>query len=351
MAHLKSIRKIYSDGRHSAFTDMEHWKGQYYVSFRNGPRHPTLPGMWGSGLIIRSRDLESWEVCARFEMEGMDTSTPRLMDLGDQLGALGRVGYSKKPGLLRLYEGETGIQSYMRFTSDGAVWSDPQPVLHNDNYFWRPVRFGDVWYVTEFIGAEGLRLARSTEPLDWRTISTIPPAPGMKFSEEAEIWISDDEMMHVIIRAHENEEMAYLAESEPPYTDWEVSELEYTLHCAVCKRVGDELWIAGKAPTAQFPPSVAVPPGPTREKMAALAWYDGRLCKTPDWHTAIWRFVDGKLEPILVFPSGGDCGYPGMVVEKDRVLMSYYSQHDVDNGPAPEPGECPNDIYLAEIAL
>ena len=31
--------------------------------------------------------------------------------------------------------------------------------------------------------------------------------------------------------------------------------------------------------------------------------------------------------------------------------VSYYSQHDVDNGPKPKPGECSSEIYLAEIEL
>ena len=351
MAYIKSIRKIYSDGRHNAFTDMEYWNGHYYVSFRNGPRHPTLPGMWGSGMIIRSSDLEFWDVCARFEMEGIDTSNPRLLDLGDELGALGRAIFSKKPGLLRLYEGESGIQSYMRFTSNGTVWSDPEPVLHNDNYFWRPVRFGNVWYITEWSAAEGLRLARSTDTRDWQIISTIPPTPKIRYTFEGEIWITDDEVMHIIIRAYENQDPAYLAESKPPYTDWKLAELNYTVHCPVCKPVGDEVWIAGRAYTAQFPPSVEIPPGPTREKIASLVWRDGRLAKTPAWHTAIWRFIDGKLDPILVFPSAGDCGYPGMVVEKDRILLSYYSQHDVDQAPKSKPGEIANDIYLAEVVV
>ena len=35
MARIKSIKKIYSDGRHNAFTDIEISKGAYYVSFRN----------------------------------------------------------------------------------------------------------------------------------------------------------------------------------------------------------------------------------------------------------------------------------------------------------------------------
>ena len=40
-----------------------------------------------------------------------------------------------------------------------------------------------------------------------------------------------------------------------------------------------------------------------------------------------------------------------MVLEEDRLLMSFYSQHDVDEGPKPRPGEHANEIYLAEIGL
>ena len=95
-----------------------------------------------------------------------------------------------------------------------------------------------------------------------------------------------------------------------------------------------------------------VPPAPPPEKIESLTRRDGRLAKTPqDWHTAIWKLVGERLEPILVLPSRGDCGYPGLVVEADRVLMSFYSQHDVDEGPKPRPGEHANEIYLAEIGI
>ena len=70
-----------------------------------------------------------------------------------------------------------------------------------------------------------------------------------------------------------------------------------------------------------------------------------------DWHTAIWRLVGDHLEPILVLPSRGDCGYAGMVVEEDRVLTSFYSQHDVDEGLTPRPGVIPSEIHVEEIAL
>ena len=349
MAHIKSIKKIYSDGRHSAFTDMEYWKGHYYIGFRNAPGH-ARPGGYGKGMIIRSSDLETWEVCARFEMDGVDIGTPRLLNLGDGLGALCWGVHSKEPALLGVHEGVNGNQPHVRFTTDGTSWSSPQAILQRDTYFWRPVRFGDVCYMTVW-GTEGLRLARSEDGRDWQIVSTIPPVSRIRYTEEGELWITEDERMLIIIRAHENPDPAYLAESEPPYTDWKLTELNYTVHCPAFKPVGDELWVAAKTITAQFPSSVKIPSEPSPEKIASLTRQDERLAKTPqDWHTAIWKLVGDHLEPILVLPSRGDCGYPGLVVD-DRVLMSFYSQHDVDEGPKPRPGEHANEIYLAEIGL
>ena len=66
---------------------------------------------------------------------------------------------------------------------------------------------------------------------------------------------------------------------------------------------------------------------------------------------ALWCLVGNRLEPILVLPIRGDNAYPGMVVEESRVLVSYYSLHDVDNGPKPKPEEYVSEIYLAEIEL
>jgi hypothetical protein len=59
------------------------------------------------------------------------------------------------------------------------------------------------------------------------------------------------------------------------------------------------------------------------------------LAQTPHLQTPHQDNTDNTS----VLPSRGDCGYPGLVVEKDRALISYYSQHDVDEGPEPKPGE------------
>ena len=72
-----------------------------------------------------------------------------------------------------------------------------------------------------------------------------------------------------LIKIWDNPDMALLAEAHPPYTDWKLTELNYTVHCPVIRPVGNELWIAGKTITAQFPSSVEIPPEPSKEKITA----------------------------------------------------------------------------------
>ena len=352
MAHIKSIKKIYSDGRHNAFTDMEYWKGYYYVVFRNANGHARLGPVEVQGriIVIRSRDLVEWDVCAQISTDG-DDRDPSLLDLGEELGVYFFSEIPKEPGQV-LYEKAIAcqqVQSHAAFSSDGTSWSSPLPVCEGNFALWKVERLGDVFYAAIHGAVEHsgiLTIACSTNGRDWETVSVIPA--GFKLIETG-LWITDDKVMHLVSRAWEHPDMAHLSRSEPPYKEWQVEELNYAVHCPVIRPVGDELWVAGRAFIEQLPPSM-VPPDPSPEKIESLSRRDERLAKSPqDWHTAIWRLVGDQLEPILVLPSLGDCGYPGLVVEKDRILMSFYSQHDVDEGPDPRPGECANEIYLTEI--
>lgn len=349
MARIKSIRKIYSDGRHSAFTDIETWKGHYYVAFRNAGSH-ARPGDYGDVLVIRSSDLESWDICARLSAgDDHDDRDPHLLDLGDELCVSFFSAFPKRPGEL-LYEAGGGrhhVQACASFTSDGTSWSTPQTVK-DECAVWQVERFGTICYAS--FGSRGdFAIGRSLDGRNWEEVSRVQFP--IQQTVEAGIWITEEEKMQLIVRMNKNEDMAYLAESKPPYQDWKLTELNYTVHCPVFRPVGDELWVAGRAFTEQLPPSM-LPPEPSPEKIESLTRRDARLAKTPqDWHTAIWKLVGDHLEPILVLPSRGDCGYPGLVIKEDRVLMSYYSQHDVDEGPKPKPGEYASEIYLAEIEL
>ena len=49
--HIEKVETIFSDGRHNAFTNIDFWKGKYYVARRSAPTHasPGEPG-WGDDL-------------------------------------------------------------------------------------------------------------------------------------------------------------------------------------------------------------------------------------------------------------------------------------------------------------
>ena len=355
MAHIKSIKKIYSDGRHNAFTDIEYWKGRYYVTFRNANGH-ARPGpveAQGNIIVIRSQDLREWEVCARIVTEGdeRDDRDPHLVDMGSELGVFFCTSKPKEPGKLLHKEGSMStFQSHAAFTMNGVDWSSPQVVSEIDTWLCQVEHHKGTFYCAAFNREGRFKLTSSPKGRRWETISEIPPEEFK--STEVGIWITNDEVMHFVDRAWEDPDMALLGQSSPPYKEWKIKKLRYTVHCPVLRPVGDELWVAGKTITTQFPQSVEIPPEPSPEKIASLTRRDERLAKTPqDWHTAIWRLVGDRLEPILVLPSRGDCGYPGLVVEEDRVLMSFYSQHDVDEGPTPKSGEHASEIYLAEIGV
>jgi hypothetical protein len=43
---------------------------------------------------------------------------------------------------------------------------------------------------------------------------------------------------------------------------------------------------------------------------------------------AIINPSDFSVEKIRAFPSGGDSGYPGVIIEGATALISYYSSHE-----------------------
>ncbi|MFH1008863.1 MAG: hypothetical protein V1800_15415 [Candidatus Latescibacterota bacterium] len=307
-----SIR-IYSDGRHNAFTDIEYWKGHYYVAFRNAGNH-VRPGDYGDVLVIRSDDLKSWQVCARLSAgDQHDDRDPALLDMGDELGVFLASSSAREAGAL-LYEGPNhnsnrAIQSYGAFTTDGLVWSAPQPVYEPDRWVWQVEGFGGVYYGAVQNLERRFWLIRSNDGRNWVSVSEFP-CEEFK-STEAGLWVTQDAVMHMVIRALGTHDMALWGRNTPPYTEWQLQALNHTVHSPVIRPVGDTLWVAGRALTEQLP-ACMVPPEPSPEKIAALALRDGRLTKTPqDWHTAVWRLVGDHLEPVVVFAQQGGYGVSG----------------------------------------
>ncbi|MCS6865046.1 MAG: hypothetical protein NZS48_08280, partial [Gemmata sp.] len=107
-------------------------------------------------------------------------------------------------------------------------------------------------------------------------------------------------------------ETAMLGIAQAPFTKWEWKDLGV--------RIGGPHMI--RLPDGQF--------------IAAVRLYDKNV------RTSLCRLdpVAGKLTEFLPLPSGGDTSYPGLVVYRDELWISYYSSH-----------EGKTNIYLARMPI
>ncbi len=69
-------------------------------------------------------------------------------------------------------------------------------------------------------------------------------------------------------------------------------------------------------------------------------WIGGRVYQQEEEATGLLTIKEGEITPLLILESGGDTGYPGMVIQNQILWMSYYSSH-----------EGKSYIYLAKIQL
>ena len=123
-----SVKKIWDQGKHNAFTDLIRWRGQWYCTFREADDHV---GGDGKLRVLVSKDGESWESAALIAEEGIDLRDPKLsITLDDRLMIV--AGGS-------VYEGKTllGRQPRVAFSKDGRTWTEPQRALSDGEWLWR----------------------------------------------------------------------------------------------------------------------------------------------------------------------------------------------------------------------
>jgi hypothetical protein len=181
------------------------------------------------------------------------------------------------------------------------------------DWLWRVTWRGGVgWGVVyqPLPDAWGVQLVRTEDGIDYRHVSTLaiegrPNETTLRFLENGE--------MVALVRREGGDRTGLVGTSPPPHTEWSWVELPV--------RLGG--------------PNFVVAPG------------GNLLAGTRDYRADGARTVLGRLdcregsfEKLVTLPSGGDTSYPGLVVDDDRLLVSYYSSHEGRTA-----------IYLASLRL
>src|SRR5688572_12306605 len=107
-----SVERIFSDGRHNAFTAFVRWQDACWLAFRNADSHG-----YGEAdiVVLRSSDASDWQEAFRLNILP-DDRDPQFLATDNRL-------FLYVPSL-------TGAEltTFATYSDDGATWSTPQPV-------------------------------------------------------------------------------------------------------------------------------------------------------------------------------------------------------------------------------
>lgn len=319
-----SIRRVFHNGEHNAFTDLVRFQGKFYLTFRSCPDgHPVFPT--ASVIVLTSDDAKDWRPVHRFRVEERDTRDPHFLVFRDKLFVYTGTWWSGTAGLARSDYDLNKHLGYACWTDDGATWHGPIMLEGTfGHYIWRAAACGGKAYLCgrrklgfavapkgEGRQVESLML-ESDDGLIWRKRAVFQEIAG---DETAFLFEPDGTVVGIGRRGGGP---AQLLRSRPPYTDWDRKDLDRYIGGPLIVKWGDRFVVGGRKTLGGKGPK-----------------------------TSLYWLAGDKLHEFAEFPSGGDNSYPGFVeLAPDRALVSYYSSHEKDASD-----KTITAIYLAELQI
>lgn len=322
---ISSVRRVFHNGEHNAFTDLCRFRGQLYLTFRSCPDghmvHPTA-----SIIVLRSPDGRKWEQVHRFRVEQRDTRDPHFLVFRDKLFVYTGTWFSGPTTIPPKDYDLNKHLGYAAWSDEGTTWNSPIMLEGTfGHYIWRAASFEGQAFLCgrrkpgfevsargEGENVESLML-ESDDGLIWRKRAVFQETTG---DETAFLFEADGGILG--IGRHGGGKEAQLLRARPPYAKWERKSLDRSVGGPLLTKWGDRYLVGGRKSTQDRGPKTS------------LCW-----------------LIGDRLTEFAELPSGGDNSYPGFVeLSPTRALVSYYSSHERDAA-----GQPLTAIYLAELSL
>lgn len=318
---IESVRRLFDDGCHNAFTDLCRYRDRFYLCFRSSPTsHEVLPD--SSIVVLSSDDGQQWETAHRFSVPGRDVRDPHFLEFGGRL-----LIYSGT----WLCDGRNDLADhlgYAAWTDDGQRWQAPVALPDTQGTFvWRCATHGGKAYLCAYArrhvdvpGTRGHSVGRSQlmvsdDGFAFRAVGDFEQTLG---NETAFLFEPDGE----VVAINRQRRDALLCRSRPPYRDWTRTSLGRYIGGPMIAKWGERTLVGGRKFLSFDEPD--------KQPRMVLSW-----------------LVEQSLVDMVELPSGGDTAYPGFVpLSPTRGLLSYYSSHEGSGGKT-----APCSIYLAQIGL
>lgn len=322
---IASLRQVYNNGHHNAFTDLCHFGEYYYLTFRSCPQGHMIFST-SRIVILRSRDGQAWTEVHSFNVPDRDVRDPHFLVFQAKLFVYTGT-WPVDPADSHKMDQNNHL-GFAVWSTDGTNWSAPQALAGTHGYYiWRAATCDGVAYLngrcirdfaTPADNAEERALMQSWL-LQSRDGLTWTPSALMlaSYGDETALLFAANGGVTALVRT-EAGRPAELCRSDPPYQQWTRTTLDRAVGGPLLARWGERYVVGGRKSVDRSRPV-----------------------------TALYWLVDDMLVEALELPSGGDTSYPGFVeLTPDRALLSYYSSHE---GSGTSLAPC--HIYLAELQL
>jgi hypothetical protein len=295
---------VVDDGRHNAFTDLLHWQGHFWLVYISSPSH--FASKDSRVVLLRSEDAKQWQEMARFSGDGQDIRDPKLAIIKDQL-----VLYA----LLNKQFDPEPYKSITTHSADGVTWSPFEDVTPEGWLLGRPVTTDhETWFAPAHRIDHGTAvLLRSTDGVTWEVHSTIHANDR---ADETAVQLLPDGRMLAVTRIEAGggifghpEAGTQISRAEAPYTSW-----TSLGRSQVTRLDGPTLVVHGNCVYAVG-----------RRQARVARPLEGQGSALGRKRSALFLVEDGELIHLTDLPSSGDTSYPGAVIVKDRLFISYYT--------------------------
>jgi len=321
---VKSVRRLFHNGEHNAFTDMCKFKGKYYLTFRSCPDghmvHPT-----SSIIILSSDDTKTWKQVYRFSVKLRDVRDSHFLVFKDKLFVYTGTWYCGKTSPKTRDMNE--LLGYGVWSDDGEKWSDPIMLEGTyGHYVWRAATYNGKAYLCGRRKKEFAKVANraerdplvesaileSDDGLIWKTAGLFQK----EYGDETAFLIEPDGTALAIARCGSGRN-AQICRSQYPFKTWKRKNLDRYIGGPLVVKWGNRYMVGGRKTL-------------TGKAVTSLCW-----------------LVDDSLHEFAELPSGGDNSYPGFLeLSPKKGIVSYYSSHEKDDN-----GKTITAIYMAELEI
>ncbi len=316
------VTKIWDKAEHNAFTDLVHFKGNFYCVFREAASHVGGPNS-GTIRVLKSKDGHQWAPTALLTLDGLDLRDAKLSVTPKNRLMVVMAGAAFSDGVVQELYPFVSISDAL-----GRTFSKPEKIILDSaitptkDWLWRVTWHKGVGYGIDYQLKENGK-NRSLLKKDAWLVYLLKTTDGVHYEKITQLAIEDlpneatvrfdkNDRLYAMVRREAGDKLGVLAESAFPYQNWTYHKLTFRLGGPNFLFMNDNRLIMGS-----------------------------RLFEGQSTFTALFiTDLTGKVIKTIKLPSGGDTSYPGMILHQRKLWVSYYSSHEGKSA-----------IYLAEVPL